>query len=346
MMKRDLRMVTIKDIAEKAGVSTTTVSNVIHGKTKKVSPANVKKIQNLINEMGYVQKLGLRVLNNEKSQLIAVVINSHKEYEEQIFADPFYGRALGAIERSLRLKGYYMMFYSSDDIDDIFKMVMAWNVDGVIALTFSKRDCEKLYYMIHKPVISIDAYGETDDQQTVPNVGLDDFEGGYLMVQYLLNCGYENIYVCASKDHGVDHLRWLGAKRAFEEDSDKDKKRIQFVTLGKSLSFRENHYQQMARQIPFKKKTVAFFLSDLFALEAISHFSDQGIKIPEQIGVAGYDDISYARFAVPRLTTIHQDIDEKANYAVNELLKCLNDKHYKIPLEYKLTVRLIARQSV
>ena len=57
-----MSMVTIKDIAEKAGVSTTTVSNVIHGKTKKVSPANIEKIQNLIKEMGYVQKMGLRVM--------------------------------------------------------------------------------------------------------------------------------------------------------------------------------------------------------------------------------------------------------------------------------------------
>ena len=71
-------MATIKEIAQRAGVSTTTVSNVIHGKTKKVSPANIQKIENLIREMGYVQKMGLRVLNKEKSQLIAVVINYHK----------------------------------------------------------------------------------------------------------------------------------------------------------------------------------------------------------------------------------------------------------------------------
>ena len=55
-------MATIKEIAQRAGVSTTTVSNVIHGKTKKVSPANIQKIENLIREMGYVQKMGLRVL--------------------------------------------------------------------------------------------------------------------------------------------------------------------------------------------------------------------------------------------------------------------------------------------
>ncbi len=68
-------MATIKEIAEAAGVSTTTVSNVIHGKTKKVSPATIQKITALIKDMGYVQKMGLRVLNNENSQLIAVVVN-------------------------------------------------------------------------------------------------------------------------------------------------------------------------------------------------------------------------------------------------------------------------------
>ena len=82
-------MATIKEIAEKAGVSTTTVSNVIPGKTKKVSPATIQKIEALIKEVGYVQKRGLRVLNNEKSQLIAVVINYHKEFKDSILGDPF-----------------------------------------------------------------------------------------------------------------------------------------------------------------------------------------------------------------------------------------------------------------
>lgn len=144
-------MVTIKDIAEKAGVSTTTVSNVIHGKTKKVSPANIEKIQNLIKEMGYVQKMGLRVLRHGNSRLIAVVINSHKKFDEAILADPFYGKILGFIEEKIRTLGYYMMFYSADNLDDIFRMVMAWDIDGVVTLSFTKRDCEKMYYMIEKP---------------------------------------------------------------------------------------------------------------------------------------------------------------------------------------------------
>ena len=131
-------MATIKEIAQRAGVSTTTVSNVIHGKTKKVSPANIQKIENLIREMGYVQKMGLRVLNKEKSQLIAVVINYHKDFKDSIIGDPFYGKIIGFIEKYVQELGYYLMLYSAKDTDKIFQMVTGWDVDGVIAISFSK----------------------------------------------------------------------------------------------------------------------------------------------------------------------------------------------------------------
>ena len=155
-------MATIKEIAQRAGVSTTTVSNVIHGKTKKVSPANIQKIENLIREMGYVQKMGLRVLNKEKSQLIAVVINYHKDFRDSIIGDPFYGKIIGFIEKYVQELGYYLMLYFAKDTDKIFQMVMGWDVDGVIAISFSKSNCEKIYQLINKPIVSIDAYGELD----------------------------------------------------------------------------------------------------------------------------------------------------------------------------------------
>ena len=78
-------------------------------------------------------------------------------------------------------------------------MVMGWDVDGVIAISFSKSNCEKIYQLINKPIVSIDAYGELDAGQEnhVLNIGLDDESGGYLMTKYLLECGYEHIQVCA-----------------------------------------------------------------------------------------------------------------------------------------------------
>lgn len=336
-------MATIKEIAERAGVSTTTVSNVIHGKTKKVSPAAIQKIDNLIKEMGYVQKMGLRVLNKENSQLIAVIINSHKEFKDSILGDPFYGQILGYIEAYVQKLGYYVMFYSAKDMDKIFHMVMGWDIDGVIAVSFSKRNCEKIYQLIKKPIVSIDAYGEMEEghEKRVLNIGLDDVSGGYMMMKYLLECGYKHIKVCAGRDSGVDHLRFVGAQRAVEERQEKAK--LQFVPLGMDWTKRKENYEWLMRRR--KPKTVLFFLSDLYALEAISFFSAHGIHIPEDMGVAGYDDISFAQIAVPRLTTIRQNVEEKARLAVEILMEKIRKEDLEREMDLELPVRLMVRKS-
>ena len=339
-------MVTIKEIAEKAGVSTTTVSNVIHGKTKKVSPANIKKIQGLILEMGYVQRRGFHVLHNDRSLLIAVVVNAHKIYDDTILADPFYGKAVGTIEQMLRAKGYYMMFYASDDIDDIFKMIMTWDVDGVIALTLSQSNCEKMYNIIHKPVVSIDAHPDYAGQAQVPNFGLDNENGGYLMTKHLIQQGYQNVLVCTHKDYGIDHARWEGAQKAWKEIDSPAKKKLQFDLIGDEWETRKAYYRHLYLRLPFKQKTAVFFLADFFALEAISYLADHGIRIPEEIGIAGFDDIVYAfRLSSPHLTTIHQDTEKRVELAVNELVHMMEEPGYRTKAQ-TLPVSLIIRRSV
>ena len=74
----------------------------IHGKTNKVSPATIETINGLIKEMGYVQKMGLRVLSKESSQLIAVVVNYHKEFRDSLLADPFMGKCVGGLRSAFR----------------------------------------------------------------------------------------------------------------------------------------------------------------------------------------------------------------------------------------------------
>ena len=337
-------MATIKEIAEMAGVSTTTVSNVIHGKTKRVSPSTIEKVEHLIKEVGYVQKMGLRVLNKENSQLIAVVINYHKDFKDSILGDPFYGKIIGFIEEYLQSYGYYMMLYSTKDIEKIFQMVMGWNVDGVIAISFSKRNCEKIYQLVKKSIVSVDAYGnmEADEENHVINVGLDDESGGYQMTKYLLECGYEHIKVCAGRDSGVDHLRYVGAKKAMEEYASENQK-MQFVALGMNKEKRRENYEWLAQRR--QPKTALFFVSDMYALEAINYFVGKNIQIPQEIGIVGFDDIIYSEFSNPRLTTVKQDVEEKARKAVEILLQQINGPAAE-EMEIKLPVRLMKRKSV
>ena len=107
-------------------VSTATVSNVIHGKTKRVSPETIRRVQELIQTMGYVRGGSGEEKRPGGSGLVALLANPHKTYEEAIGADPFYGKIIGMTEQYLREKGYCMIFYASSDMDDI----SAWSQNG------------------------------------------------------------------------------------------------------------------------------------------------------------------------------------------------------------------------
>ena len=336
-------MATIKEIAELAGVSTTTVSNVIHGKTNKVSPAMIEKINRLIKETGYVQKMGLRVLSRESSQLIAVVVNFHKEFRDSLLADPFYSKVLGRIEERIRDLGYYLMVYSEKDADKIFQMVASWDIDGVIAMSFSRKNCEKIYRLTGKPVVAIDAYGEPEALGSpVFNITLDDREGGYRMTKYLLDCGYQWIKVCAGRDSGVDHERLAGCEQAMAEYALRGQK-LQFVPLGMNASRRQENYDWLRQRM--EPDTALFFLSDLYAMEAISFFYDHGIRVPADVGIAGFDNILYSRFSVPRLTTVGQDVDKKAELAVDVLMKQIHASDGGPGQDILLPVTLVVRKS-
>ena len=102
----------------------------------------------------------------------------------------------------------------------------------------------------------------------------------------------------------------------------KKKQKVQFTALGMNYAKRKESYAWLLQRK--KPKAALFFLSDLYALEAISFFSSRGVKIPEEIGIAGYDNISYAEFSVPRLTTISQNVEQKASLAVEILMERIN----------------------
>ncbi len=341
-------MVTIREIAERAGVSTATVSNVIHGKSRKVSAETVARIRHLMDEMGYeAQPDPGRLEGRNQGKLVAVIIHYHLWFEESVLSDPFYGVVTGSIEQELRREGYSMMLYASQDIEEIIQTLMKWDVDGVIAVSFSISDCGKLYNLLRKPMISIDAYGKPGEEYLVPDVGLDDEGGGRLMTQHLLELGYETIYVGGAADFGIDHRRWLGVQSLRDSPLVREeKRRLEFLPLGSSLREREKRYREIARQVPFKRKTAIFFTSDTLAMEAMSYLAEWGVRVPLDIGIAGFDNSQEAsRFSIPRLTTVRQDFSRKACIAVQELVTSLRDPAYQARC-HQLPVSLVSRQSV
>lgn len=333
-------MTIIKEIAEMAGVSMTTVYNVLHGNVKKVSKANMEKIQALLDEYHYVPKMGLRALKNNSSKIIGVVIHTSRYYENTVISDTFYSHVIGALEESLRKEGYYMMLYAAEDLEEIFHMSLAWNVDGLIAITFKYHNYIKLKTLINKPIVAIDLIDK--EAEDYVNVGLQDENGGYIMTKYLLEKGYEKIYVCARKNAGVDHERWMGYRKAWEE-AGKSYLTNDFISLNETEQDRNKNYQMMMKFIG--KKTALFFLSDMFAVEAIHYFQKQSVIIPDELGIAGFDGNILGKYCYPRLTTVYQDVTEKGKTAVKIMIDILENR-LKSGLDVKQPVTLIKGNSV
>ena len=98
-------MITIKDMADMLGTSTTTVSNVIHGKTSEVSQKTVERVEKLLEEYDYVPNNSARSLTQNCSKIIGVALKSRKEQYDNILADPFFSELIGAIEAEIRSTG-------------------------------------------------------------------------------------------------------------------------------------------------------------------------------------------------------------------------------------------------
>lgn len=192
--------------------------------------------------------------------------------------------------------------------------------------------------------MSIDAYGNAAKDSHLVNIGLDDESGGYQMVKYLLECGYEHIKVCAGRDNGVESSALCRCTESHAGVCAEAMKLHVCGTLAMNYEKRKASYDWLVqRRLP---GTALFFLSDMYALEAIRFCADKKVAVPQQIGVAGYDDISYAQYSTPRLTTIKQDVQKKAQKAVEILLKWIEEGEEYPQREVELSVTLVKRKSV
>ena len=129
---------TLKDIAEKAGVSMMTVSNVINGKHSRVSAATIEKVNSIIKEYNYVPNLSARSLTVKSSHIIGVIVPLDDKEDNgtsvSYFDNPYVSSMIGVIEKELRDNGYFVMIRAVRSQDDLSILMRNWNVDGAIFL--------------------------------------------------------------------------------------------------------------------------------------------------------------------------------------------------------------------
>ena len=334
-MEMTQNRVRIVDVADALGLSTATVSNVIHGKTEKISDETVKRVQQELERSGYIPNMAGILLARNNSRIIGVVVNDHEKYEGRVLEDGFVMSSLNALSHEVNEKGYFLMIKTTSDIREIPVFASMWNMDGLILIGFCEADYESLRNQMRISFVVYDGYFEKCSK--VVNLVIDHYNGGYQAGKYLKELGHKKALCIADNFICMDKERIEGFRKAFKPG---ETYRWEIPkTERERMCFYEDKYMQLLKS----NVTAVFAVSDFYALEFMRFLQGKNIQIPEDIQIIGFDDNMASRESNPSLTTIHQEANLRAKAAI-ECLEAMRDgAEYKT--EIVLPVDLIQRES-
>ena len=194
----------IVDVADALGLSTATVSKVIHGKTEKISDETVKRVQQELERSGYIPNMAGILLARNNSRIIGVVVNDHEKYEGRVLEDGFVMSSLNALSHEVNKKGYFLMIKTTSDIREIPVFASMWNMDGLILIGFCEADYESLRNQMRISFVVYDGYFEKCSK--VVNLVIDHYNGGYQAGKYLKELGHKKAlciadnFICMDKE--------------------------------------------------------------------------------------------------------------------------------------------------
>lgn len=326
--------VRIADIAEELGLSTATVSNVIHGKTKKISDETVKRVQELLEKKQYIPSMAGILLAQNNSRIIGVVINDHQKYENRVLEDHFIAASLNYLSREIEKAGFFMMVKVTKEWNEISRFASMWNMEGLVIMGFCEQDYQKLRDHMRIPFVVYDGY--LDHTERICNLTLDNFDGGYQTGVYFREMGHKKVLCISDNDICVDLERLQGFRAGMGEYG------ADFCMIPDQQEERRAFYQKNFDKI--MSYTAVFAVSDYYALDLMYFLQERGIRVPGDISISGFDGNPVCEHVYPALTTVKQDGEQRAGLAIEKLQMLKSGKEEGCTI--KLPVSLIRRQSV
>lgn len=327
------RRIRIVDIAEELGLSTATVSNVIHGKTKKISEETVRRVQELLEKRQYIPSMAGILLAQNNSRIIAVVVNDHEKYESNVLADTFVASSLSCLSAEIEQAGYFMMVKVTKELREIVRYASMWNMEGMVLLGYCEQDYKNLRSMMHIPFVVYDGFFEKPER--ICNLKIDDYDGGRQAGLHLKSLGHQKALCIADNRICMDQERYQGLCSVFGEEH------VTFLQIPFTKEERRKFYKSRLNLI--KMHTAAFCVSDYYAVEFMQFLQEHGFGIPRELSVVGFDDSPMCEIVYPALTSVRQDGKQRAKMAVSLLQELKQGKEQGSTV--MLPVSLVVRKS-
>lgn len=332
------RAARIKDVARLADVSTATVSRVL-ANPEKVSPQARARVLSAIAKVGYVPNPAARTLRSQKTFMVLVVLPD--------LSNTFFSRILRGIEETLFEAGYGMIIGDLDGSPEkeahLAAFAAAGRVDGAILLNghlFGQtRDARGPSAGVPIPLVAL---CEAIPGADIPQIEIDNRAAARQMTAYLASLGHRSIaYVSGPAGNILEHDRFQGYRAALEEAQIPFDPALVLAgdfTIAAGVS--AAHDLLARARLP----SAVFCMSDEMAIGLTRTLVSAGVKVPQDISVAGFDDIEFAAFATPALTTIHQRRRELGQAAATALIDLLQGR--PTPRTIRVETDLVIRESV
>lgn len=329
-------MTTINDVAKRAGVSPVTVSRVLNG-APNVNAATRERVNRVIAELGYVPNILARSLRSRRTRSLALILPD--------ITNPFWPTVARGVEDAAQQGGYTVLLCNSDENAEkqarYLEVVVSQQVDGVIIAPCDS-DSSHLALLRERSIATVVIDRRIDDWD-VDTVRGDSIGGAHALVRHLIDLGHKRIAMLTGPENtSTSQDRVAGYEAALSHagilvDAD-------LVRYGE---FRESSGHEMMRDLlgGHPDITAVFAANNAIALGALEAIGERGLKVPQDVALVCFDDLSPTSQVFPFLTVAEQPAYQIGFEAAQLLLNALATRAPRAPRHIMLPSRLIIRHS-
>lgn len=313
---------TIKDIAQRSGYAVGTVSRVLNGHPD-VSAKAREKIMAVVAETGFRPNDTARHLKQRESREVAIIV---KGANNLLFA-----RILEETQCLLKAEDRPVSVFYQDEEDDEVEQALRVSRElkpmGFLFLGGNRGNFQRNFSYLSLPSVLVTTRADTMSFPNLSSVSTDDMEGSAQAVGALLDAGHRKVGVIGGESCfatpavvcNTSQLRLMGCQQAHDRRNIPFDQRKQCVIARYSMEGGYEAAVALLERVP--DLTAIFAMSDVMAIGAVRALRDQGVRVPEDVSVMGYDGIEQALYCVPRLATVCQDWKRLARRSVEILLR-------------------------
>ena len=330
-------MVTIKEVARRAGVSVATVSRV-YNHSDHVREATRARVRRTAQRLGYSPHGAARSLVTNRTHTIGVLL-------PDLYGE-FFSELIRGIDQAAQARGFHLLVSSArhtgggESLDAALRS-MRGRVDGLIVMTPDRDVASSAHTLaLGFPVVLLNC---PPSDAPCDSLGIANFAGTVAMMRHLAALGHRRVAMICGSDRNFDaaeRLRgFLAAQAELGFDADPE------LELSGDFSEAAGHAAAQRILRDGLHPTAVFAANDCMAIGALSAFREAGLRIPDDIAITGFDDIPMAQYVDPALTSVHVDIAELGTLATVRLLDALQEPSPQLPRHRTLATTLVVRRS-